>query len=235
MTETMEIATTPAYPKTKSGVKPLPIHRYQISAADLIRYLEGNLGFKVNADIKILRGMINQHGGVATNYAIMRLVMRPEDIIMNEQFGGDGSSYASRILNATNSGSQRFKASVIEELKPFVYSRNELLTFRQNPELPIAKLMAGMGLFGEELDKLIRHSEFLYNEQIRKFQICLRPERIIADYLTNPDMGKINGTLDILGVGGSSPETVYFDVQISEIDEFEASRIGMSKLFTFME
>ena len=174
---------------TKANLKTLPVEHHIVSSSDVVEYLQNELGFAFDCDFKLLDNRAEWEKPTTVNkcYVIMRVVFRPEDICVPDSTG----DYVDYVLKETGSG-RRFKDNVIEQLKPFMFPEN-MPQARQDP----VKLQqfAEMGLYGEDLERLMRRPRLFYDQVNDRFGLYLRPERIIADMCADPATDKIDGVM----------------------------------------
>lgn len=175
--------------ETKAHLKKLPVDHYMISASEVVEHLQNQLGFPIDCDFQLLdnRGPFEKPLATHKCYVLMRVVIRPEDIRVNDQITG----YVDQVLHDTSAGIS-FKDTVINVLKPFMFPE-KIADVRNNPQ-KLAEF-AEMGLVGEPLEKLMRRPNIFYDRVNNRFGVYLRPEKIIADMCANPDTNKVDGTV----------------------------------------
>jgi hypothetical protein len=188
--------------KTKAGIDPLPIEIYKYGTADITTYLQNQLGFPVGVDYRRWTGVTANH-----SYIRMRVVMLPKDLIVPPS----QETIVDKILNE-NSAGMKFKDNVIDTLKPFMYPKN-MDALRNHPE--VLQHLYEYGVYGDRLNEIIRYSKLDYSKEAGYFRIYLRPERIIADMLSDPDTNKLDGDMAITRVFGETPETFQWEVQVT--------------------
>lgn len=187
----------------KAGVQPIPTDRYIITSSDVIKYLQDQLTFGVVADFTRWTGVSPD-----LSYVRMRVVLAPNDIVADN----NSKDYVDRILAANAAGIQ-FKDTAINTLTPFMYPEN-IADVRKNVE--DLKRLYQLGLFDERIDEIILQSKINYCREANVFRVFLRPERIIADMLSDPTTGKIDGDMSILAVYGTTSETIRWEVAVTK-------------------
>lgn len=188
--------------KTKAGIDPLPIETYKFGTADVTTYLQNQLGFPIGVDYRRWTGVTANH-----SYVRMRVVILPKDIIVPTS----NDTFVDRILNE-NSAGLKFKDTVIDTLKPFMYPAN-IAALRDRPE--VLQHLYEHGVYGERLDEIVRYSKLDYSKEAGCFRVYLRPERIIADMVSDPDTNKLDGNMAITRVHGETQETFQWEVQVT--------------------
>ena len=204
----------------KAMIQPIPTDVYIVSSNDVLNYLENQLGFKVGADFTRWTGVTPDH-----SYVRMRVVMAPKDILAQS----DTKDYVDRVLSE-NAAGLKFKDTVIETLKPFMYPKT-VGNLRNHPE--DLQRMYQYGLYGERLDEVIQNAQLNYAKEAGYFRIYLRPERIIADMLANPATNAIDGSMVITAVHGTSSETLRWEVAVTRSNNINlgADGISLDKIF----
>ena len=206
----------------KAGISPVPTDRYVISSTDVVNYLQTNvLGFSIGYDFTRWTGASPDH-----SYVRMRTVFAPKDIVATTQ----SRDYIDKIL-AENSAGMQFKGDIIKSLEPFMYPKG-IANIRNYPEE--MNRLYQCGLFGDRLDEVIMNSQLTYAKEQNLFGLYLRPERIIADMLADPATNKIIGEMSIVGVHGTTSETIRWDVEVSRNNGFgtNANNISIDSIFT---
>lgn len=187
----------------KAGIQPIPTDRYIITTSDVIKFLQDQLTFGVAADFTRWTGVSPD-----LSYVRMRVVFSPNDIVADTS----SKDYVDRVL-AENAAGIMFKDTVINTLKPYMYPETTS-DVRNNPE-DLQRLYQ-IGVFDNRLDEILVHSKLNYCREANVFRLYLRPERIIADMLTDPNTGKIDGEMSILTVYGTSSETIRWEVAVTK-------------------
>ena len=186
----------------KAGIQPIPIDTFMISSNEVIKYLEDTvLGFKVGYDFTRWTGVTANH-----SYVRMRVVISPKDILAPRH----NNDYADKIL-AENAAGLTYKKEIIDALEPFMYPKT-IGNLRNHPDE--LQRMYQYGLFGDRLDEVIQNSQLAYSADANYFRLYLRPERIIADMLKNPETDKIDGAMSIVAVHATSSETIRWEVEV---------------------
>lgn len=191
----------------KANIKPIPTERYNISTGDIVKYLQDQLGFGVACDFTRWTGVTIDH-----SYVRMRVVFNPNDIIAKPS----SKDYVDRVLEQNAAGIM-FKDNVIDTLKPYEYPEGTE-QIRNIPDK--IKRLYELGVYNERFDEIIKFSNLSYSREANFFCIYLRPERIIADMLSNPATGKIDGEMSILGVLGTTSDTIRWIVAITKSNNF---------------
>ena len=186
----------------KAGIQPIPTDNYTITGSEVVKYLQDQLGFGVAFDFTRWTGAVPD-----LSYVRMRVVFNPKDIVVDST----AKDYVDRKLEEYAAGT-KFDADTIEILKPFMYPEN-INELRNNPE-DMQRLYM-LGILEDRFDEIVRNSKLNYCREANVFRLYLRPERIIEDMLRNPTTNKIDGTMSILGVRGTSSETIRWDVAIT--------------------
>lgn len=177
--------------KTKAGMDPLPVYHFKVSTAQLVQYLQNELGFPIDCDFRLHdnRAEFEKPLHPEKTYVLMRAIFKPEDITINAK----SDNFIDRHLRAAGAGAQ-FKSDVIEVLKPFMYDPNTA-DLRNFPE-EIARLQQ-QGLYGRALEDLMTRPTFFYDSTNNMWGTYLKPEAIIQDMLKNPDTDQPNGAIGI--------------------------------------
>ena len=194
--------------KNKANIMPIPTAGYKITSSDVVSYLESQvLGFKFACDFTRWTGI-----GPEYSYVRMRCVFNPKDLLAQTE----PNNYADKVL-FENAAGLKFKDTVISALKPFMYPNN-MANIVNEPESLVH--LRKHGVFDERLRELIHYSKFTYDEPTKTFLVYLRPERIIAEMLSDPDTNKVPGTLRITAVDGTTSDTIRWMVVVSEENFF---------------
>jgi len=186
----------------KAGIQPIPTDHYTITGSEVVKYLQDQLGFGVAFDFTRWTGAVPD-----LSYVRMRVVFNPKDIVVDST----AKDYVDRKLEEYAAGT-KFDSDVIETLKPFMYPE-KINECRNNPE-DMQRLYM-LGILEDRFDEIVRNSKLNYCREANVFRLYLRPERIIEDMLRNPTTNKIDGTMSILGVRGTSSETIRWDVAVT--------------------
>lgn len=205
----------------KANIKPIPAETFMIGTNDVISYLQNELGFNVVYDFTRWVGV-----DYAYNYVRMRVAIAPDDIVAETA----AKDYAERTIHKFGAG-LKFKDRVINTLKPFMYPENTA-NIRNFPE-DLERLYK-YGLFGDRLQEVIDFSKLTYCREANLFRLYLRPERIIVDMLSDPTTGKVDGSLAIVAVHGTTPETIRWEVVITKTqngNSFDGRNISIDKIF----
>lgn len=187
----------------KANISPIPREEYTISSSDVIKYLQDQLGFTFAADFTRWVGITQDK-----SYVRMRCVFAPKDIVASTE----SRDYVDRVL-ADNAAGLVFKDSVIAELNKFAYPKN-IQNIVQHPE--VLTRLSQYGVFGDRLRELFQYANMTYSQEAKCFMIYLRPEKIITDMLADPATNKVDGTLAITEVKGTTSETISWNVVISK-------------------
>lgn len=207
--------------KNKAGVSPVPTDRYVISSTDVAAYLQTQvLGCSIGYDFTRWTGVSPDH-----SYVRMRAVFAPKDIIATSKT----RDYVDKVLEENAAGIQ-FKSDMIKALEPFMYPSG-IINIRNHQEE--AARLHQYGLFGDRLDEVITYSKFTYTKEHNYFLIYLRPERIIADMLADPATNKIDGEFSIIGVNGTTSDTIRWDAEVSRNNGFNMANNGISVDYLF--
>lgn len=186
----------------KAGIQPIPTDHYTITGSEVVKYLQDQLGFGVAFDFTRWTGAVPD-----LSYVRMRVVFNPKDIVVDST----AKDYVDRKLEEYAAGT-KFDADTIEILKPFMYPEN-INELRNNPE-DMQRLYM-LGVLEDRFDEIVRNAKLNYCREANVFRLYLRPERIIEDMLRNPTTNKIDGSMSILGVRGTSSETIRWDVAVT--------------------
>ena len=216
----------------KAGIKKQALDRYVISTAEVMTYLQNQLGFQVGADFTRWVGQTKNH-----SYVRMRVVINPKDIVATQ---AQATDWAERALQE-NAAGIRFQDSVMETLTPYMYPKPNAMK-NINPE--VMKKMYLYGIYGDNLTDILTKSQLTYVPGPKLFTLFLRPEAIIRDMLTDPQTGKIvmedpdgnivDASIAITGVFGTTSDTIRWEVEVSKTgfmgnDGFDS--INFDKLF----
>ena len=204
----------------KANIKPIPTDRYIITSSEVVKYLQDQLGFGTICDFTRWTGVSPDK-----SYVRMRAVFAPEDVLAKSHI----NDYADRMLAATASGME-FKSTVMDTLKPFMYP-DTLGDIYNHPE-DIQRL-AEMGVFQERLIDLVSNAKLNYCNEVNVFRLYLRPERIIAEMLSDPSTNTIDGHMEIIGVYGTTSETIRWEVAITKNKSSfnETTNLNMDAIF----
>lgn len=204
----------------KAHIAPVPTERYVISTNDVVNYLENEvLGFKIGYDFTRWTGATPEQ-----SYVRMRTVIRPSDILAPV----NNDNYVDRVLN-DNAAGLRFKDNVIKLLEPFMFPKTTN-NLQSHPE--DMQRLYQLGLFGERLDEVIKNAQLNYSQEHGYFRLYLRPERIIADMLADPATNQIDGTMQIVAVHGTTPETIRWEVEVTKSSTFmSGSNISIDAIY----
>jgi hypothetical protein len=199
----------------KSGVQPVPCDRYVITSSQVIKYLQDQLGFSVGYDFTRWVGV-----SADQSYVRMRVVFNPKDIIADSA----SKDYVDKVLEAKGAGLQ-FKDTVINTLKPYMFPDNTGLVQKSQDDIDRMYLI---GIFGERYEEILRFAKLSYNQQANLFRLYLRPERIIYDMLADPSTDKVDGTMSILAVAGTSSDTIRWEVAVERNNGAFSSKTDLS-------
>ena len=203
----------------KANIKPVPEERYIITSSDVVKYLQDQLGFTIASDFTRWTGVSEDR-----SYVRMRVVFNPVDIIARNT----STDYVDRILSE-NAAGIRFKDSVIDTIRPFMYP-STVGDLANHPD-DLNRLFQ-IGLYNERLSEIIKYSKLNYCRESNVFLLYLRPERIIVDMLADPSTNKIDGDLSIIAVHGTTSETTRWDVSVTKNkNSFGTTDISIDALF----
>ena len=109
----------------KANIQPIPCDRYVITASQVVKYLQDQLGFAVGYDF-------TRWVGVSTNnsYVRMRVVFNPKDIVADT----NSTDYVDRVLSSNGAGLQ-FKDTVMAALKPYMFPDNTAYAQKSQDEI----------------------------------------------------------------------------------------------------
>jgi hypothetical protein len=203
----------------KAGIDPLPIKTFRIGTGDVTSYLRNQLGFEVGVDYRRWTGVTANH-----SYVRMRVVILPKDICDQPK----QHDFVERTLSE-NSAGMRFKDTVLDVLKPFMYPEN-INDLRNYPA--VMQHLYEYGVYGDRLNEIIEFSKLNYSKEAGFFRVYLRPERIITDMLSDPNNNEINGNMAITRVIGETPETFQWEVQVTEDSGISTTGISIDKIFS---
>lgn len=211
------MSTTTVTRMTKCGIPPMPIEIYKFGTADITNYLRNQLGFDVGVDYCRWTGITANH-----SYVRMRIVIMPKDIIVPVE----SNNFVDRTLNE-NSAGMRFKDTVLDTLKPYMYPAN-VDQLKAHPDT--LRHLYEHGVYGDRLEEIIRYAKLNYSKEAGFFRLYLRPERIIADMLSDPNNNEIDGNMAITRVIGETPETFQWEIQVTSNSGL-TSDISIDKIF----
>jgi len=210
----------------KGNIEPIGNKFYNISAGDIMHYLENDvLGFRIDADFTRWTGINAAH-----SYVRMRVVIQAKDLIVNNNVASD--DFATRILQQNQTGYELDK-DVVKALEPFMYPKN--FSYEQlTPEA--ARHLNSLGVIGPKLDELIRNAQLTLAtspENGRQyFRVYLRPERIISEMLSDPRTGKPDGDIYIRRVTGeTSSDFRWLVEQISNVNNVIGTDLSIDQIF----
>jgi hypothetical protein len=186
----------------KAGIQPIPTEYYSITGSEVIKYLQDQLGFSVGYDFTRWTGVSPD-----ASYVRLRIVLNPSDIVAETS----SRDYADRML-ARNSAGTLFKDTVVEALKPYMYPEN-FISLRSNPEA-LDRIMK-IGIYGERLDEIERNTRLNYCREANVYRLYLSAEKIITDMLADPSTDKPDGDVGIIGVRGTSSDTIRWDIALT--------------------
>ena len=204
----------------KANIKPIPTDRYIITSSEVVKYLQDQLGFGTICDFTRWTGVSPDK-----SYVRMRAVFAPEDVLAKSHI----NDYADRMLAATASGME-FKSTVMDTLKPFMYPDTLGDIYNQPEDI---QRLAEMGVFQERLIDLVSNAKLNYCNEVNVFRLYLRPERIIAEMLSDPSTNAIDGHMEIIGVYGTTSETIRWEVAITKNKSSfnETTNLNMDAIF----
>lgn len=207
------VVTTPAYTEpidepvpvvgNKADIEPVPCDRYVITSSQVIKYLQDQLGFNVGYDFTRWVGV-----SVDQSYVRMRVIFNPKDIVASIST----SNYVDNLL-AQNGAGVQFKDTVINALRPYMYPENIAYAQTTQEELDRRYII---GIVGDRWDEIVRFSKLTLNRKANLYRLYLRPERIIADMLSNPSTDKIDGNMKIIAVYGTTSDTIRWEVVVEK-------------------
>lgn len=188
----------------KAGIQPIPADTYSITGGDVIKYLRNQLGFDLAGyDFTRWTGPNAKYG-----YVRMRVVFYAADLIAKKAH----KDYVDRMLEA-NAAGIAFKKDVIETLEPFMFPASIKDIFAHPEDL---EKMARRGIYGERLEEIIQNQSLNLCADTDLFRLYLRPERIIEDMLRDPATNEIDGTFTIMGIHGTTTETIRWEVLVNK-------------------
>ena len=92
--------------------------------------------------------------------------------------------------------------------------------------------LADIGLYGDNLDEVIRFQKLTHVNEADKCRVYLRPERIIYDMLADPTTNKIDGNMVITNVYGTTSDSIRWEVDVYEnTSANKAGDINIDRLF----
>lgn len=186
--------------KTKAGVQPLPIVPLAISSTEVEKYfMESILGVTkgVKCDFTIWTGV-----SAEDHYVRMRVLMDPSVVLKNEK----PEYYGDKIL-AEHSSLAQVRKDVVEALEPYMFPE-----FNGADVANMQRLLV-MGLTGQRIEEIKRYRTLTYISEAGLFGIYLRPEKIIADMLTDPDGIETDRNIECKAFGTTS-ETIGWKVVV---------------------
>lgn len=206
----------------KANLKELPIKHYNVSSSDVVEYLQNLLGFRIDCDFKVWDNRSEWEKPMATNkcFVIMRAVFRPEDITFTAQ----SHEYVDRILGETMSGI-KFKDTVINTLEPFMFPKN-MAMIRNYPEK--LRVMAEQGIYGANLEELIKHPRLFLDKENNMFGLYLRPEKIIYDMISEADTNKPAGAMSFGYVSDSNKNAASIAWGVNVYENMSARMSGVN-------
>lgn len=206
----------------KAGVKPIPRETYPISGSEVINHLQNLLGFEVDYDFTRWTGISKYD-----SYVRMRVVMNDKDCIKQD----NENTWVTSVLKDNGCGIV-FKKNVIDTITPFMYPDN-IKNLRNNPEyVEEMQHLADIGLYGDNLDEVIRFQKLTHVNEADKCRVYLRPERIIYDMLADPTTNKIDGNMVITNVYGTTSDSIRWEVDVYENTSTNKSGdINIDRLF----
>lgn len=192
------------------NLKELPIKHVPVSASDVVEYLQNEVfGFSFDCDFKVWDNRMDYEKPINTQkcYVVMRCAFRPQDIIMQAQPG----NYVDRALK-NMAASTQFKDSFKKSIEPFMFP--EKIRSENRPE--VLQQLAEQGIYGERLELLRRAPRMFYDQVNNYWGVFLRPERIIAEMVKDPDEDKVDGFMSFgwLNADESNPAAITWGVNI---------------------
>lgn len=171
----------------KGNISKLPVDFYPISASDIVRHLQDQLGIPVKADFSVWdnRSPWEKPENRGSSYVIMRAIFRPQDVVVPNQAQG----YMERLVQASGAGIT-YQKDIIETLQKFMFPQDMAKVQHMPEEL---QRLARMGIYGDErLGELIRRPTMFYEPTVNTYGCYLRPERIIYDMFIDLDAAEPN-------------------------------------------
>ena len=204
----------------KANIQPIPCDRYVITASQVVKYLQDQLGFSVGYDFTRWVGVSSDQ-----SYVRMRVVFNPKDIVADS----NSTDYVDRVL-ASNGAGLQFKDTVIAALEPYTFPENVAYSQKTQDETDRMYLI---GIFGDRWEEILRFSKLTYNPQANLFRLYLRPERIIYDMLSDPSTDQVAGNMSIIGVSGTTSDTIRWEVAVERKNtSFETgTNLSMDQIF----
>lgn len=203
----------------KANIKPIPTKQYTIYTGDVTKFLQDQLGFGVLCEYERWTGLTTD-----VSYVRMRVGFDAADIVAKPS----SMDYVDRVLEQNSAGIM-FKDTVINTIEPYRYPRHPEM-IRNNPES--LQRLVDLGVTGDKFNEIIRYANFSYSRECNAYGIYLRPERIIADMLSDPATGTVDGKLEIITVRGTTSDTIHWIVNVSENKSFVSNtNISVEAIF----
>lgn len=170
--------------------KTTQIELHQFTESDVTEILQNTLGVTPLCSYKRWCNGVDLNP--KNSYIEMRVAFDTKDIVASPS----GGSWADKMLEDC-AANVNYNSDIIESLKPFMYP-NDFYALSQDALQKLYK----QGLFGDRLNELNKFRVMTFVKDFNKHIICLRPERLIMHYFTDPTTGKIQDDIKFLGVSG---------------------------------
>jgi len=186
--------------KTKCGMTRDPEDRFTFSSSAVDKYLTDTiLGVNSGVTCEFTRwtGM-----SANENYVRMRVILDPKVVVKVDKPVYQGERILNEYASSTN-----VRADIIEALKPYMYPEIN------NQDITNLQRLLIQGLSQERLNEIARFRTLTYIQECNLFGIYLRPERIIADMISDPDSDTPRDW-HIESVSGTTSDTISWKIVV---------------------
>lgn len=188
--------------KTRAGIEPDTFIPVSITTSQVVKYLaESILG--VTSGIKC---EFTRWTGVTPNDSYVRMrVLLAEAIVAKT----NTSQYAGDRILAEYANITGVREDIVKTLAEFVPP-----TRIDGSDTPNLQRLYTIGVSGNNLEELVRHSKLTYVPEEKVFSIILDPGKIIKHMLADPDTGAEKKFLGNWKVDGTTSETITWKILI---------------------
>lgn len=179
---------------TACGIDSIPVRLFKISEAEITRYLTNNV-----LHFPVLASYDRYDGIPGMPYVIMKVAIPAKYAIERREVGN--SVFADMVRK--DGANTCIKKSLFTDIKPFRFPKyvtdGSILSMPEERDLMIRR-----GVAGDDLINLIKFSKPCVSRDNMNDYVCiyLRPERIIAQMLSDKFTGKAFGDIIIEGIQG---------------------------------
>lgn len=185
----------------KAGIDRVKVDKYEITGAQITKYLQDQLGFPIEVEYRRWPGVTAAH-----SYVRMGIGIRGADISVQNN---DPTDYVGRLLR-DNSVDIELKPEAVEVLTRYAYPDG----WWKNLTPEDREKMYKYGLSGDKLQEIFRFSKLNHVEEDDMWIMFVRVESIIMDMLKDPDTDHIDGVVKIRGVYGTDSDSFVWEVDV---------------------